>query len=180
MNRFRLLHREKRNVIVGLQTDLQRLTIQSLERRIKSYNHVIHPSLNGTDGCPAIATTRKRGKPWFFVQVVVATSTSIPLLSYSRTILRECLGLNATLVYKGKPRPRGYENTLFDSKKRVFDLRTSRFDGIRWFSKAVGFGLHRKQTGLESAIAVRQNLGSGEEAVKEWARDWEHGKTGWV
>jgi intein-encoded DNA endonuclease-like protein len=144
-----------------------------------------HPSgfvrgLADSDGCPAITTTRRRGKPWFFVQVVVATSTSIPLLSYARTILRECFGLKATLVYKGQPRYRPYRNMVFRSKKRVFDLRISRFGDLKQFSQVVGFELSRKQEELDAAIAVRERFGSGGEAVEEWTRNWEHGRTEWI
>jgi DNA endonuclease len=144
-----------------------------------------HPSgfvrgLADSDGCPAVTTTRKRGKPWFFVQVVVATSTSIRLLSYTRTILREYLGLKATFVYKGKPRPSVYKNKLFNSKKRVFDLRISRFGDVKRFSRIVGFDLARKQHKLDAAIAVHERFGSGQEAVEEWTRRWERGKSEWI
>jgi len=155
-------------------------TFSQLDLYIRDHPSGFLRGLADSDGCPAITTTRKRGKPWFFVQIVVATSTSVPLLSYARKILEECFGLKATLVYKGKPRPRPYEKGFFHSKKRVFDLRISRFEDIRRFSRVVGFGLSRKQVKLESAIAVRQSFGSGEEAVEEWTRNWEHGKTEWV
>src|SRR5256712_13915437 len=144
-----------------------------------------HPSgfvrgLADSDGCPAVTTTKKQGKPWFFVQVVVATSTSIRLLGYTRTILKECLGIKATLVYKGKPRPNVYKNKLFRSKKRVFDLRISRFGDVKLFSRVVGFELARKQEKLAAAIAVQERFGSGQDAVEEWTRRWEHGNTEWI
>jgi DNA endonuclease len=144
-----------------------------------------HPSsfirgLADSDGSALVSTTRMRRKPRFFVQVVVATSTSIRLLSYTRTILRESLGLEATFVYKGKPRPRVYKDKLFDSRKRVFDLRISRFGDVKRFSRLVGFGLTRKQVKLDAAIAVRERFGSGQDAVEEWARRWEHSNTEWI
>jgi hypothetical protein len=121
-----------------------------------------------------------RGKPWFFVQVVVATSTSTRLLSYTQTILRKCLGLKATFVYKWEPRPSVYKNKLFRSKKRVFDLRISRFRDVKRSSQVVGFELARKQDKLDAAIAVGNRFGSGQDAVEEWTRRWEHGKSEWV
>ncbi|HYY91281.1 MAG TPA: hypothetical protein VE955_04775 [Candidatus Dormibacteraeota bacterium] len=144
-----------------------------------------HPSsfvrgLADSDGCPAVTTTKKRGKPWFFVQVVVATSTSIPLLSYTRSILKECFRLKATLVYKGKARTRSYRNTVFRSRKRVFDLRISRFGDVKQFFNVVGFGLSRKQEKLDAAIMVRERFGCRREAVDEWNRGWEHGTTEWI
>jgi intein-encoded DNA endonuclease-like protein len=144
-----------------------------------------HPSsfikgLADSDGSALVTTTRMRGQPRFFVQIVVATSTSLRLLSYARTILRECLGLKGTLVYKGKPRPRVYKDKLFRSKKRVFDLRISRFGDVKRFSQVVGFDLARKQEKLDAAIAIYDRFGSGQEAVDEWTRRWEHGNTEWV
>jgi len=144
-----------------------------------------HPSafvrgLADSDGCPAVTATKKRGKPWFFVQVVVATSTSIRLLTYARTILTECLGLKATLVYKGKPRPNWYKNRLFRSRKKVFDLRISRFSDVKQFSQVVRFDLTRKQMKLDAAIAVRERYGSGQGAVEEWTRRWERGNREWT
>jgi hypothetical protein len=193
-------------VILKLKTGFHQLNITlNLDRRIRAYNEVIRLSRNGgspaqisrktgladatirgwrgladSDGCPAVTTTKKRKKPWFFVQMVVATSTSIPLLSYTRAILNECFRIKATLVYKGNPHPRPYKNVMFHSTKRVFDLRISRFDEIKRFSQIIGFGLSRKQENLDSAIEVRDNFGSGEDAVEEWTRNWEHGKTEWI
>jgi len=151
-----------------------------LDRYVREHPSGFVRGLADSDGCPAVTTTRKRGKPWFFVQVVVATSTSIRLLGYTRTILKECLGIKATLVYKGKPRPNVYKNKLFRSKKRVFDLRISRFGDVKLFSRVVGFELARKQEKLAAAIAVRERFGSGQDAVKEWTRRWEHGTTEWI
>ena len=144
-----------------------------------------HPSsfirgLADSDGSALVTTTRMRGKPWFFVQVVVATSTSTRLLSYTQTILRKCLGLKATFVYKGEPRPSVYKNKLFRSKKRVFDLRISRFGDVKRFPQVVGFDLATKQEKLDAAIAICDRFGSGHEAVDEWTRRWEHGNTEWV
>jgi intein-encoded DNA endonuclease-like protein len=144
-----------------------------------------HPSafvrgLADSDGCPAVTATRKRGKPWFFVQVVVATSTSIRLLTYAQTILMECLGLKATLVYKGKPRPNLYKNRLIRSRKKVFDLRISRFSDVKQFSQIISFDLARKQMKLDAAIAVRERYGSGQGAVEEWKRRWEQGNREWT
>jgi hypothetical protein len=83
-------------------------------------------------------------------------------------------------VYKGKPRPSVFKNKLFRSKKRVFDLRISRFGDVKRFSRVVGFELARKQEKLVAAIAVREGFGSGQDAVKEWTRRWEHGTTEWI
>src|SRR2546426_7410880 len=152
----------------------------ALDRYVREHPSGFVRGLADSDGCPAVTTTRKRGKPWFFVQVVVATSTSIRLLGYTRTILKECLGIKATLVYKGKPRPNVYKNKLFRSKKRVFDLRMSRFGDMKLFSRVVGFELARKREKLAAAIAVRERFGSGQDAVKEWTRRWEHGTTEWI
>ena len=151
-----------------------------LDRYVREHPSGFVRGLADSDGCPTVTTTRKRGKPWFLVQVVVATSTSIRLLSYTRTILRECLGIKATLVYKGKPRPSVFKNKLFRSKKRVFDLRISRFGDVKRFTRVVGFELARKQEKLDAAIAVRDKFGSGQDAVKEWTRRWEHGTTEWI
>jgi len=151
-----------------------------LDRYVREHPSGFVRGLADSDGCPAVTTTKKRGKPWFFVQVVVATSTSIRLLSYTRTILRECLGLKATFVYKGKPRPSVYKDKLFNSKKRVFDLRISRFGDVRRFSRIVGFDLARKQEKLDAAIAVHERLGSGQDAVEEWTRRWVRGKSEWI
>jgi DNA endonuclease len=153
---------------------------RELDPYIRDYPAEFVRGLADSDGCPAVTTTKKRKKPWFFVQVVVATSTSIPLLSYTRAILNECFRIKATLVYKGNPHPRPYKNVMFHSTKRVFDLRISRFDEIKRFSQIIGFGLSRKQEKLDSAIQVRDNFGSGEDAVEEWTRNWEHGKTEWT
>jgi intein-encoded DNA endonuclease-like protein len=151
-----------------------------LDRYVREHPSGFVRGLADSDGCPAVTTTKKRGKPWFFVQVVVATSTSIRLLSYTRTILRECLGLKATFLYKGKPRLSVYKNKLFNSKKRVFDLRISRFGDVKRFSRVVGFDLARKQEKLDAAIAVHERFGSGQDAVEEWTRRWERGKTEWI
>ena len=151
-----------------------------LDRYVREHPSGFVRRLADSDGCPAVTTTRKRGKPWFFVLVVVATSTSIRLLGYTRTILKECLGIKATLVYKGKPRPNVYKNKLFRSKKRVFDLRMSRFGDVKLFSRVVGFELARKREKLAAAIAVRERFGSGQDAVKEWTRRWEDGTTEWI
>ena len=144
-----------------------------------------HPSafvrgLPDSDGCPAVTATKKRGKPRFFVQVVVATSTSIRLQTYARTILMECLGLKATLVYKGKPRPNLYKNRSFRSRKKVFDLRISCFSDVKQFSEVVRFDLTRKQMKLDAAIAVRERYGSGQGAVEEWTRRWKRGNREWT
>jgi len=151
-----------------------------LDRYVREHPSGFVRGLADSGGCPTVTTTRKRGKPWFFVQVVVAASTSIRLLSYTRTILRECLGIKATLVYKGKPRPSVFKNKLFRSKKRVFDLRISRFGDVKRLTRVVGFELARKQEKLDAAIAVGDKFGSGQDAVKEWTRRWEHGTTEWI
>ena len=154
--------------------------LQRLDPLIEKHPSSFIRGLADSDGSALVTTTRMRAHPRFFVQVVVATSTSMRLLSYTRTILRECLGLKATLVYKGKPRPKVYKNKLFRSKKRVFDLRISRFGDVKRFSRVVGFELARKQEKLDAAIAVHERFGSGQDAVEEWASRWEHGKTEWI
>ena len=154
--------------------------LQRLDPLIEKHPSSFIRGLADSNGSALVTTTRMRAHPRFFVQVVVATSTSIRLLSYTRTILRECLGLKATLVYKGKPRPNVYKNKLFRSKKRVFDLRISRFGDVKRFSRVVGFELARKQEKLDAAIAVQERFGSGQDAVKEWTRRWEHGTTEWI
>jgi len=160
--------------------DFLEVGLDRLSRFIEKHPSSFIRGLADSDGSVLVTTTRMRGKPWFSVQVVVATSTSTRLLSYTRTILRELLGLKATLVYKGKPRPSVYNGKLFRSKKRAFDLRISRFADIKRFSRIVGFGLSRKQEKLESAIRVLQRFGSCEVAVQEWTRSWEHGETEWI
>jgi hypothetical protein len=70
-----------------------------------------------------------------------------------------------------------YKNKLFRSRKRVFDLRISRFGDVKRFARVVGFELARKQEKLAAAIDVRERFGSGQDAAKEWTRRWEHGTT---
>ena len=187
----KLLHRRSSLRLTARSLYEARIASKSLceflERGLHRLNPLIekHPSsfirgLADSDGSALVTTTRMRGKPWFFVQVVVATSTSTRLLTYARTILRECLGLKATLVYKGKPRTRVYKDRLFRSKKRVFDLRISRFGDVKQFSRDVGFELARKQRKLEAAIAVHERFGSGQDAVEEWTRRWERGTREWT
>ena len=151
-----------------------------LDRYVREHPSGFVRGLADSDGCPAVTTTKKRAEPWFFVQVVVATSTSIRLLRYTQTILGKYLGLKATLVYKGKPRPSVYKNRLFHSRKKVFDLRISRFSDAKKFSQVVGFELARKQKKLDAAIAVHERFGSGQGAVEEWTRRWEHRKGEWT
>jgi hypothetical protein len=120
-----------------------------------------------------------RGKPRFFVQVVIATTPDIRLLTLAKNILWRHFGLLATIVFKGVPKKRRPDGHSFKSKKRVFDLRISKIDHVKRFSIEIGFGLKRKQRKLEHATDVRARCGSGGLAVKEWLSGWRRGPREW-
>jgi len=154
--------------------------LQRLSPFIEAYPSSFIRGLADSDGSALVTTTRMRGKPWFFVQVVVATTPDLRLLTFVKNILWKHFGLFATIVFKGRPRTRVWNGLLFRSKKRVFDLRISRFDHVKRFSTEIGFALRRKQRKLECATKIRTQHGSGALAVKEWLSGWRLGPTEWM
>jgi len=151
-----------------------------LSPSIDAYPSSFIRGLADSDGSALVTTARMRGKPWFFVQVVVATTPDLRLLTFVKKLLWKHFGLFATIVFKGRPQTRVWNGRLFRSRKRVFDLRISRFDDVKRFSTEIGFGLRRKQRKLECATKVRTQHGSGGVAVKEWFSGWRLGPREWM